>query len=925
MISHWRRWRHYSQWLLGLIVCVGVVLLNLGGYSPQGSASVAMETAVKQGGGGLAVRLSQGQALYELGQLSEASQILETVLQAARSQPDPLHEAIALSNLALVKGQMGDWEAANRAIAQALTGEFATSLTSEAPEAARQNPDQVSILAQILNVQGRLQLGQGQGEQAFKTWQRAAALYQQVGDRSGAIRSQLQQARALQSLGFHRLAITDVLAPLETALANDADSLEKALGLRSLGEAYQVAENLATARGVSEKSLAVAERINSPAAIAAAALRLGNFETAQAQDDRSRQQTEAAEAATDKAFAFYQTVIDMPTLETEGTVSNRLRAQLNQLSLLVDAERIQRADRLWPVVVQQLESIAPHRDSVYARVNLADSLMRLARLPDAAASPSPPLPLSPSPLPPSPLPTAQHLLEIAQTDAETLGDNRAQAHVLGYLGRLYQELAEGQQAEAYTAQAVFLAQRVNATDLRYRWSAQLGDVLEKRGDKAGAIAAYDSAVSALTQLRSDLVNISPEIQFSFQKSVDPIHRKLIDLLLDPRAGNPSQQNLVKARDAIESLRAAELVNFLRAACLDAEESELTYAVEGTETTAFIHTLILADRLELIVKLPGDQALHNYTTTIPKTDLDTLAKSLRQRISTSYYSNSPTFQAPAKELYNILFAASPKQGQTSLAQDLATHNTDILAFVLDGSLRNLPINTLYDAAKKEFVLNQYQVVITPGFQLLNAHPRQDQGFNALTFGLTEARQGFAALPNVKQEVDELCTSVDCDTQFNQAFTRDQFLQEAGQGSAPIVHLATHGQFGSKLEQTFVLTWDDTLSVSDFNQWLRTDTRSLEATELLVLSACETAVGDDRTTLGLAGVAVRAGTRSTLASLWKVDDRMTALMMPRFYEALAQPNTTKAAALQTAQRYILDQYPEYKHPFYWSAFILVGSWL
>lgn len=91
----------------------------------------------------------------------------------------------------------------------------------------------------------------------------------------------------------------------------------------------------------------------------------------------------------------------------------------------------------------------------------------------------------------------------------------------------------------------------------------------------------------------------------------------------------------------------------------------------------------------------------------------------------------------------------------------------------------------------------------------------------------------------------------------------------------------------------------------------------------MSACQTAEGDRRATLGLAGVAVRSGARSTLASLWQVDDQSTAILMGRFYEELAKnPDITKSEALRRAQQYILEQKG---HPYFWAPYVLVGNWL
>ena len=94
--------------------------------------------------------------------------------------------------------------------------------------------------------------------------------------------------------------------------------------------------------------------------------------------------------------------------------------------------------------------------------------------------------------------------------------------------------------------------------------------------------------------------------------------------------------------------------------------------------------------------------------------------------------------------------------------------------------------------------------------------------------------------------------------------------------------------------------------------------------MVLSACQTAEGDDRAALGLAGMAIRSGARSTLATLWSVNDGSTAALMTEFYNELSNGELTKAEALRRAQIKIL-QTPEYSHPYFWSAFVLIGNWL
>jgi CHAT domain-containing protein len=142
---------------------------------------------------------------------------------------------------------------------------------------------------------------------------------------------------------------------------------------------------------------------------------------------------------------------------------------------------------------------------------------------------------------------------------------------------------------------------------------------------------------------------------------------------------------------------------------------------------------------------------------------------------------------------------------------------------------------------------------------------------------------------------------------------------------VIHLATHGQFSSKAEETFLLTWDGRIKVKDLDRLVRSREReNTNPIELLVLSACQTAAGDNRAALGLAGLAVRSGARSTLATLWSVRDQSTAEFMAEFYRELTQTDVSKAEALRQAQLALLKK-PKYEHPFYWAPFVLVGNWL
>jgi CHAT domain-containing protein len=196
--------------------------------------------------------------------------------------------------------------------------------------------------------------------------------------------------------------------------------------------------------------------------------------------------------------------------------------------------------------------------------------------------------------------------------------------------------------------------------------------------------------------------------------------------------------------------------------------------------------------------------------------------------------------------------------------------------------NLPLAILHDGEK--FLVEKYAIAQTPGLQLLDAKPLARGQLTALKAGLSEAKDvtignppkklQFQALDNVKLELKGIQSEISGELILDQEFTNAKIQRAIESTPFPIVHLATHGLFSSNTEETFILTSDGPLNIDQLKQLLQgREEDSKKAIELLVLSACETAVGDERAALGLAGVAVKAGARSTLATLWQVDDEST----------------------------------------------------
>ena len=343
----------------------------------------------------------------------------------------------------------------------------------------------------------------------------------------------------------------------------------------------------------------------------------------------------------------------------------------------------------------------------------------------------------------------------------------------------------------------------------------------------------------------------------------------------------SQDNLKQARNVIEALQLSELENFFREACLQAKPKQIDDVVDKIDrTAAVIYPIILKDRIEIILKMPNQTQLRHYTTYKEAKEvelkLDNLGRFLREP------DRSNDVQKLSQELYSWLIQP--------LEVDLAHMKIKTLVFVLDGSLRNIPMAVLYDEKQKQYLIQKYAIALAPGLQLIDPKPFQRRELNVLIAGISEQRQiegrSFAPLQNVKLELEKIHSLIPKSQELiNQTFTKINVQNKIKKVPFRVIHIATHGEFSSNADKTFILTWEGLLKVKDFDNLLRLRNQRDRAIELLVLSACQTASGDKRATLGLAGIAVRAGARSTLATLWSVEDQSSAELMNQFYQKVS----------------------------------------
>ncbi|MDJ0725799.1 MAG: CHAT domain-containing protein [Prochloraceae cyanobacterium] len=769
----------------------------------------------------------------------------------------------ARRNLALVYQAKGDWQQAKQAIETNLK-----EIDSLERSAIKQE-----LNAESLEVLGKINLAIGDSQKSLEAWEKATKIYQKLGNKIKENKSKINLAIAQSSLGLYNRASKNLLS-LKKDLETQPERIKIAT-LLQLGNIFRKIGNLAEAELTLKESLSLAKLESNSDNIARILISLGNLE-------RVKQNQL-------KAIDYYQQAINL-----SNAPEITIRARLSQLSWLI--KRNSWDEKLIAEVDKDLEKLSISRTKIYAQINLANNIVEYLKQNKQLNNDK--------------LTKAEALLKSAIATARQIGDRRSQSYANGTLGHLYEVNNRDREAQKLTEIALMSAIELNSPDLSYQWQWQLGRILQKQGQTQSAIAAYSQAVNNLQLLRGDLVAISDEVKFTFSESVEPVYRELADLLL--KSDRPSQENLRRARKVIEALQLARLNNYFREACLDTVPQQIDRI---DKEASVIYSIILPDRLALILSLPGKplsyrvSALKANKTQVIDRAIDNLYLDIGPSLSLGYN------KEPYQELYDLLIRP--------IDQKLQENQVKTLVFVLDGILQRVPVAALFDGEK--YLIEKYNVVLTPGLQLLKSPTLSPERLSAIFAGISESRAGFAPLPGVKQEAREIAEVIPTDILLDREFTSDRLQTKIGTKAFPIVHLATHGQFSSAAEDTFLLAWDRKINVKDLDRLLGARDRQRQSPiELLILSACETAEGDNRAVLGIAGVAVRSGARSTIATLWPVQDDSTVLLMDRLYTELNKPGINKAEALRNAQISLLKD-SHFDRPFFWAGFVLIGNWL
>jgi len=723
----------------------------------------------------------------------------------------------------------------------------------------------------------------GNFEKAIEHWTQAVRAYQAAGNVEGQVLAVVQSVQAYAALGRYPAALDGLQTALALAEKTGNQSLI-AVVTGALGNTVALAGRAGEAEHLLRSSIEIATRAENAQVAASARNNLGNLLAAQ---ERFKE-----------AAVFYDSAI--ASAREAGNRPLTMLASTNLGRTLVESKNYDEAAALLTDVQQGVNGLAANHDKAYVLISLGRLYARLAATPDPQRSEW--------------RRRAYAAFNDALSIGDTIGDERARSYALGYLGQLYEQAQRYDDALQLTQRAIFAAQQADAPEALYRWYWQSGRVLKTQGETEQAILAYQHAVQTLQGFRQDLTADYGSARASFRQSVGPVYFELADLLLQRSAAESDaakvRQYLVDARDTVELLKQAELEDYFQDDCVARLRAKITGIDQLAERTAAVYPVILEDRLELLVSF--SDGMKRFTVPVSAAtltqDVRTFRKQLETRTTHRYY-------VQARTLYDWLI--KPIEGE------LETHKVDTLVFVPDGALRTIPLAALHDG--KQFLISKYAVAVTPGLQLTDPRPLPRENIELLANGLTESVQGFPPLPYVGEELSSIKQLYARSTVLqDQEFLAPKMEQQLSRTPYSIVHIASHAQFDSDLTKTFLLTYESKLSMDALEDFIGLTQFRDNAVELLTLSACQTAAGDDRAALGLAGVAVKAGARSALATLWSVNDPASAKLVYEFYRQLQLPSMSKAKALQQAQLAVLEDV-RYRHPAYWSPFLLIGNWL
>jgi CHAT domain-containing protein/lipopolysaccharide biosynthesis regulator YciM len=909
--------------------------------------------------------LDQGIDSLQISQYREALNSWQTALEIYRELDDRQGEANALNNLGIAYESLGDYQQAIDFQQQSLA--MARNLGDRQGEA--------SSLGNLGNAYYSL----GDYQQAIDFHQQSLAMARNLGDRQGEASSLGNLGNAYYSLGDYQQAIDFHQQSL--AIARDLGNRQgEASSFGGLGNAYQSLGDYQQAIDFHQQYLAIARDLGNRQGEASSFGGLGNAY---------------------QSLGDYQQAIDFHQQHL-ALVRDLGDRQGEALSLGNLGNAYQSLGDYQQAIDFHQQSLAIARD-LGNRQGEADSLGNLGNAYQSLGD-------------------YQQAIDFHQqylAITHNLGDRQGEAISLNNLGVIYENLGDYQQATDFYQQSLAIARDLGNRQGEALSLNNLGDAWAAQNQSELAIIFYKDAVNVYETIRTDITDLSQELQASYTTSVEGTYRSLTDLLL-------SQGRILEAQQVLELLKVEELREFTRAtytteglqydpieqpvidahgsliqlganisACHpDCEQSlyDQQIALEGyfdqtvktfeetirtnraeddvfydpnnfasdaldivnaQDGTVLIYPVVLEDTLWLLWTATGGVV---GSIEVPETNQAEISRAVvrfRELLTQKDPQSLEELKQVGQQLHSWLIEP--------LSEELKKNNIQHLVFAQDRATRYLPMVALYDG--EQFLIENYTVSTVLSAALTDTTDRLGEvsTVSTLGLGLDQSVSGFNSLPNVREELEAVVKEGENDTSgiypgsifMNEAFTFNTLSEQVRRYR--ILHIATHAEFVPNIrDASYILS--GTGEKLTIDQIGALDTL-FDYLHLVVLSACQTALGGESLDgTEIAGISSyflgKNKAEAVLATLWRVDDTGTSLLMQRFYEILATGQVTKAEALRQAQLSLLygeatlderlanlalegsdrglalSEPPEIAeatldHPYYWAPFILIGN--
>lgn len=345
----------------------------------------------------------------------------------------------------------------------------------------------------------------------------------------------------------------------------------------------------------------------------------------------------------------------------------------------------------------------------------------------------------------------------------------------------------------------------------------------------------------------------------------------------------------------------------------------------------------SDELEIVIVTAKGNPIRKRISGANRALVLETAQNFRDLIASRKHVRKNTYLKPSQQLYQWIVAP--------MEADLQTRGINNLVFLPDAGLRSTPMAALHSG--KEFLIEKYSVGLMPSLSLTNTLYSDIKNSQVLAMGVSQSTQGQIPLPAVPQELSTLVFKLwQGKLLLNEQATFSNLKTIRRSSPFGIIHMATHADFTpGPVSNSYIQLWEDKLRLNQIRQLGLNNPQ----VEMMVLSACRTALGDEEAEIGFAGLAIMAGVKTSVASLWTVDDAGTAGLMTTFYENLKKA-PIRAEALRQAQMLMAKGQVFVKngqiqgfsklgglplptnsqvadgvlsHPYYWASFTMVGN--